>query len=272
MNIYLDWDCTITIQHQYHLLSPAYGTDTSELGLLLASSISDGARKLKGLEAIVDRLSAQYALWGRKGKEVPQELAKLTQSSTALVDRTSPDEELIYDELLEIFFGDEQRRNALNEFIISQCERGVSVCILTKGLTGAVYSAILSFWEPWTKFPIKIVDYAGQCLTMNTMAFKLLNTRLLFKLGQIVEMELDGGGATQCACALVDDSFEEEIKLEWLGKPLVKSKKFQFYAVQVPLDGGRTMHLSVGGTKKNSSGLGIKEFAYLNEYFSQDTH
>tara|TARA_A100001035_G_C27664175_1_gene445228 strand:+ start:86 stop:658 length:573 start_codon:yes stop_codon:yes gene_type:complete len=186
-----------------------------------------------------------------------------------LIDPSSDDESLVYDELQHFLFGGEERRNALDNFIRSQCERLGGVCILTRGLTGTVYSAIESFFEPWLKLPIKIVDYAGQCLTLNTMEFKFLDTRIQGKLLQIAEMEF-GNEAAQCTSvvALVDDNFEEEVGREQLGKPLMKSKTFQFYATELSDENSRKLQLSIGGTKRNGSGLQVPEFAFLQEYLA----
>jgi hypothetical protein len=268
MKVYLDWDCTLTQSHQYHALRSSLKLP-SELSALWQES-ADRERKEKGFTDLVMRLSPQYALWGRKGEQNHKELAKLTQGSTALIDLENPNEALVYDDMQRFLFGDEQRRIALDKFIRARCERDGLVCILTRGLTGTVYSAISSFFESWLKLPIDIVDHAGQCLTLNTMEFKFLNTRNQGKLQQIVEMEYGYDEATLCSrvVSLVDDSFEEEVERGQLGKPLIKSNMFQFYATELSDGEGRLLKLSIGGTKRNGNGLQIPDFAYLQEYFA----
>ena len=216
MRVYLDWDCTITQSHQYHALHSSLKLP-SQLSALWQES-ADRESKIMGFKCLVKRLSPQYALWGLKDERNHQELAKLTQASTSLIDQGNPNEALVYDDIRQFLFGDENRQIALDKFIRAHCERDGCVCILTRGLTGTVYSAISSFFETWLKLPIKIVDYAGQCLTLNTMKFEFLNTRIQGKLLQIIEMEF-GNEATErtSEVTLVDDSFQEEVNKEYLG-------------------------------------------------------
>ena len=60
-----------------------------ELSALWQES-ADRESKIMGFKCLVKRLSPQYALWGLKDERNHQELAKLTQASTSLIDQEIP--------------------------------------------------------------------------------------------------------------------------------------------------------------------------------------
>ncbi len=270
--LYLDWDCTLTVNHMYHLLRPLRKShnETSMWGSIGVKE-KDRVQKDKGFKHVVARLHEQYALWGRKDNEAFQELQELTRSSQPLIDREDEYESLIYDHLQVHLFGDENRRRTLDGFIVSMSAKCRGVCILTKGLAGCVYSAILSYFDHWLQLPnLKIVDYAGQVMEFSngkaSMKLSYLNARVKPKLSQVCEMEFSSNADKERTCALIDDSFEEEIDRVYLTSPALKKPKFTFYNVDLPLaDGSRVLHLGLGGTLRNGDGLTVQDFTYLEQ-------
>ena len=266
---YLDWDCTLTINHMYHLLRPM-NTESSETMKMWGNSPAK-EEKDAGFARIVGRLSSQYALWGRKEKDALRELKSLTKNSRPLIDMESELEKLVHGDLQVFLFGDKQRRTALDDFIQAMSANG-GVCILTRGLTGCVYSCILTYFSHWLELKnIKIVDYAGQCLIGPRMEYKSLqHSRVKPKLAQIIEMEFTSSQHLERSCTLIDDNFEEEIDKKAISnKKLSNRLSFPLYAVSLPLsfmDGTDTvLHLRIGGTRRNGNGVKTQDFEHLKE-------
>lgn len=269
---YLDWDCTLTANHMYHLLRPMK-RESAEADKMWGSS-KDRAKKDAGFASIVSKLNEQYALWGRKDSGSLQQLVALTKNSTPLIDMADENEKLIYDDLKVHLFGDNQRRCALDEFIKTTSRKKERVCILTRGLTGCVYSCLLTYFDHWLQLPnIMIVDYAGICLGPGiqpvSLKSKLLQSRVKPKLVQINEMEFGNWSNTETMCTLIDDSWEEEIS-GLTGEEMIVDTRLSFplVAISCPISlGGESniMHLRIGGTPRNGDGLTTEDLNILKE-------
>lgn len=267
---YLDWDCTLTVNHMYHLLRPMERESSEAMKMWGTSTAKEG--KDVGFARIVGRLSNQYALWGRKENRALRELETLTKNSTPLIDMENEQEKLVHGDLQVYLFGDEQRRTALDDFIQTMSANG-GVCILTRGLTGCVYSCLLTYFSHWLRLQnIKIVDYAGQCLVGPTMEYSSLqHSRVKSKLVQIIEMEFSNSEQSERSCALIDDSYEEELDTGAISsKKLSNRLSFPLYGVSLPLssrDGtDAVMHLRIGGTKRNGDGVTTHDFGTLKDF------
>ena len=204
-----------------------------------------------------------------------QQLEELTRASAPLVDTTDENENLIYDDLKVYLFGDSRRISALDDFI-KTASRICGVCILTRGLTGCVYSCLRTYFDHWLQLPkFMIVDYAGICLgpgiQANTLVTRNLQARFKPKILQIVELEFSVPLDIERKCIFIDDSYKEEINKHALtNRDRMSSRlSFDLWEISFPISSRNglslAMNLRIGGTRRNGNGLTTQDFITLKE-------
>jgi hypothetical protein len=276
--LYIDWDCTITANHQYSLFRPSRSNrDFEDFKHFVGSELPMGVVS-SGFGSIVNRLVSQYKLWGKSSPRALEELTTIVMKDVKpLINMSDVNEAQLYEKLREFLFGDSERQAFLSTFMEKLCKtNSVEVIILTKGLAGAVYSAIKSYFPHWCEYPLlKIVDFAGFILypysmlsnedgeeNGNEVKIDGYIVSIKPKVEQILDFEKSGKGLNEPSSItmLIDDSYQEEIGLK-VGNNANKvieteSESFVMYDKCSIADG---LEIYCGGSPKNGTGVSIED-------------
>lgn len=221
--VFIDWDCTITVHHQFSMLQSHKNTESQEFVSLLQTEAQRAAYK----GPFITKLHKHYTSWGRKD---PASLAQQLQLGTtphALFDAES---ECLRDPLRTFLFGTPQRQEELTKLLSTLSESHLEVVVLTKGIASLAMAVAFAFFPHWLQGEaIKFCDYSGHlyapCVSSSgavSFSSRALGATLPLgnKLDQIVHLLLllpsdPGPEGSTLLCPpvlLIDDGFEGELR------------------------------------------------------------